>query len=379
MDGRVHFSGVASGRRPDSASRTRAHHRLCSECSSQSCLPQLLLLVDRLFHHLFSAVSALSRTTVTCNSVYRRCFSVYRGRSDPVSLTLAPSANECLIQASLINSVQPLWVFTCTLGIWAVCEIKCIRTACTTIGIAIQVATTTFLPEFISIHRLASFKSVLYQKGCRGRQAPANLRRMSLSFIPFRDQTFLSNFLLYTHLACNLPISCISRFCHSLLHGKFIYTCAFCRTTEAYNRYLARKFACFRYCERKHLSKLESCTPRYILLHHCVKLLYRCWRSVAVSTLLSVSKLSFHRFLCSARAPVYFSLALSTLSLIMEGSLLSPSRVELSFWQVPLAFAVMLIIGNLRSFRKLLPIGWTQLLTRIVVFSVYRLGLLGLT
>lgn len=50
-----------------------------------------------------------------------------------------------------------------------------------------------------------------------------------------------------------------------------------------------------------------------------------------MSTLLSVFKLSSHRFFCSARAPVYFSLALSTLSLILEGNIVSSLRVGLSF------------------------------------------------
>lgn len=61
-----------------------------------------------------------------------------------------------------------------------------------------------------------------------------------------------------------------------------------------------------------------------------------------------------------ARAPLYFSLALSTLSLLLE------------------AFALMTVLRNLVVFRKILPTGWTHLLARIVAFSLYRVGVLSL-
>ncbi|KLO08565.1 hypothetical protein SCHPADRAFT_605159 [Schizopora paradoxa] len=51
--------------------------------------------------------------------------SVYRGRSDPKDLSLNPSPQECLIQASLINGVLPL-------------------TACTTLGIVVQLLSNLY-------------------------------------------------------------------------------------------------------------------------------------------------------------------------------------------------------------------------------------------
>ncbi|KLO12239.1 hypothetical protein SCHPADRAFT_432956 [Schizopora paradoxa] len=64
--------------------------------------------------------------------------------------------------------------------------------------------------------------------------------------------------------------------------------------------------------------------------------------------------------LYSARAPIYFSLSLSILSLFLE------------------VFTISLIVKNIQKFRKLLPIGWTQVLRRILVFSLYRIVLLCL-
>ncbi|KLO12215.1 hypothetical protein SCHPADRAFT_929385 [Schizopora paradoxa] len=50
---------------------------------------------------------------------------LYRGRSDPDSLSLTPSKQLCLAQASLVNGVQPL-------------------TACTTLGIVIQLLSSLY-------------------------------------------------------------------------------------------------------------------------------------------------------------------------------------------------------------------------------------------
>ncbi len=65
--------------------------------------------------------------------------SVYRGRSDPGDLSLDPSAQECLVQASLINGVLPLLVFHLVFEMRIIQGHYLYRTACTTIAIAIQV------------------------------------------------------------------------------------------------------------------------------------------------------------------------------------------------------------------------------------------------
>ncbi|KLO08567.1 hypothetical protein SCHPADRAFT_981951 [Schizopora paradoxa] len=87
---------------------------------------------------------------------------VYRGRSDAVDLSLNPSPQECLVQASLINGVFPL-------------------TTCSTLGIVIQ-----YFVKFLS--NIYSVKKGTVENGLKKRRMFTLLTvRSSARFNPRQD------------------------------------------------------------------------------------------------------------------------------------------------------------------------------------------------
>ena len=109
--GRNIIFGLTSGRRPDPTSLPSAHLSILSKSASQPRVHQFLLLVDFLLHYLFVTVSHLREMMRLSSEMPDiQIGSIYRGRSKPLGFSLTPSAQECLVQASLINGVQTLSV-----------------------------------------------------------------------------------------------------------------------------------------------------------------------------------------------------------------------------------------------------------------------------
>ncbi|KLO08566.1 hypothetical protein SCHPADRAFT_605152 [Schizopora paradoxa] len=188
---------------------------------------------------------------------------VYRGRSDPQDLSLDPSSQECLIQASLINGVLPL-------------------TTLTTFGVVLQ-----FLSSLYSV------KTRTVADSSRKRR----LFTLSLLIFPY----FV--FFIFVIISVVIGITGAEGFDGDPIPDS--------------NLALPGAFYCLILLD-------SSSAPGEFSL---------------------------------ARAPFYLSLTVSSFSLLFEGT-------------------SIFIFRNMRLLHKLLPIGWTQVLFRIVAFSLYRFTLL---